>query len=418
LAPEYAKAAKRLKAQDPPIRIAKVDATVSTDAASKYGVQGYPTLKWFSKGIPKDYEGPREADGIVSWINKRLGPAVQVLDTLSALNDFIAKNEVAVVMYAQKDSEEANVFEGVAKESDDVFFVLSTSTEALKEHRVTEPTLIVYKKFDDLKVQFTGSLKAKRMAEFIKNNKLPWTMPFNDKAIDYIFKQQNPVVFIFRKDSDDAVNAAMKEAAAASKDIIRFCYADLNQESNKRLGDYLGVVAADQPAVMIAHPNAEGVDKYKFTEGSISSETLQAFAVKFRSKQLEPFYKSQEIPEEPYDEGVRIIVAKNFESVVMDSTKDVMLEFYAPWCGHCKQLAPEYVEVAEHFKSNPNIIIAKIDATANEIKGHSIRGFPTLKFFSSKNKEGVVFEGDRKKEAIISYIEKEATSEKPARTDL
>ena len=416
LAPEYAKAAKRLKEQDPPIRIAKVDATANTESASKYGVQGYPTLKWFVKGVPKEYEGPREEMGIVNWINKRMGPSTLVLDSLEALNDYIEKNNVAVVLFAQKDSDEAKVFESVAKDSDESFFVLSTATDALSAHHVTEPALIIFKKFDDRKVQFTGNFRAKRMTEFIKANSTPWTMPFDDKAIDYIFKQQNPIIFIFRSDGASDIDAFMREVAGSTKDYVKFCYADLTTDSNKRLADYLGVAPSEQPTVLAMSPTPEGALKYKFNEGSITVDSLKAYAEKFKNKQLEPFFKSQEVPEEPFDEGVRVLVGKNFESVVLDPTKDVMVEFYAPWCGHCKKLAPEYVEVAAHFKSNPNVIIAKVDATANEIVGHGVKGFPTLKFFSSKNKAGVLYEGDRTQEALIQFIEKEGTA--GGRTDL
>ena len=43
------------------------------------------------------------------------------------------------------------------------------------------------------------------------------------------------------------------------------------------------------------------------------------------------------------------------------------MEFYAPWCGHCKKLAPIYENLAKHFKDNDNLIVAKMDATANDI---------------------------------------------------
>ena len=63
LAPEYAKAAKKMKERTPPVPFAKVDATVETDLAQKYDISGYPTLKIFRKGTAYEYDGPRVEEG-------------------------------------------------------------------------------------------------------------------------------------------------------------------------------------------------------------------------------------------------------------------------------------------------------------------------------------------------------------------
>jgi protein disulfide isomerase family A protein 3 len=66
--------------------------------------------------------------------------------------------------------------------------------------------------------------------------------------------------------------------------------------------------------------------------GEFTYEALEEFARKVVSGELEPYLKSQAVPEQTTD--VKVIVAKNFDEIVNDNTKDVLIEFYAPWCGH------------------------------------------------------------------------------------
>jgi len=99
------------------------------------------------------------------------------------------------------------------------------------------------------------------------------------------------------------------------------------------------------------------------------------------------YIKSEDVPET--QGNVIDLVGTQFEKIVMDPTKDVFVKFYAPWCGHCKALAPVWEELGEAYKDQPDVIIARFDATKNEAPGFKIEGYPTVKLFSKANKEGI-----------------------------
>ena len=87
--------------------------------------------------------------------------------------------------------------------------------------------------------------------------------------------------------------------------------------------------------------------------------------------------------EETFDNGVLVLTDDNFAEAVAKYDY-LLVEFYAPWCGHCKKLAPEYEAAAKILsEQDPPITIAKVDATEQKkiTEDHGIKGFPTLYFY-------------------------------------
>ena len=82
-----------------------------------------------------------------------------------------------------------------------------------------------------------------------------------------------------------------------------------------------------------------------------------------------------------------ILTDANYEENVYGDESPWFVEFYAPWCGHCKSLAPEYAELATNLKGQ--VKVGKMDATEHkEAPGRfGVRGYPTIKFFPGGKKD-------------------------------
>ena len=101
------------------------------------------------------------------------------------------------------------------------------------------------------------------------------------------------------------------------------------------------------------------------------------------------------------------LIPSNFDSIVLQSNKPALVEFFAPWCGHCKNLAPTYEELATNFAhAADKVSIAKVDADDHKSLGKrfGVKGFPTLKWFDGKSDEPEDYKGGRDLESLSKFI--------------
>ncbi|GLB40425.1 putative protein disulfide isomerase [Lyophyllum shimeji] len=103
-----------------------------------------------------------------------------------------------------------------------------------------------------------------------------------------------------------------------------------------------------------------------------------------------------------------ILDIHTFDSIALDPSKNVLVSFTAPWCGHCKNLKPTYEKVAATFKPESDCIVANIDAddkkNSDLSKKYGVSGYPTIKFFSKDNKEPEDYQGGRSEADFVAFL--------------
>lgn len=422
LAPEFDSASAVLKANDPPVALVKVDCTAEgKDVCSKYEVSGFPTLKAFKHGeVAFDYNGPRDSDGIIKYMRSKAGPSSKVLKSVADAKKFVDNDEHVIVgFFKESDSDVAKQFQKTADAlNEDFRFAYSTDADVLKEYDYSDNIVMfhpkrLHSKFEDAQQKYDGDASLQKIKTWVNDNihglcghrttsnqaqfKMPLVVAYYD--VDYVKNTKgtnywrNRVSKVAKKLKDEGLNVNF---AVSSKDDFNF-----------ELNEYGMSTSGDKP-VIAARNAAE--QKFVMSE-EFSMESLEQFVRDMLADKLKPHLKSEPIPESN-DAPVKVAVAENFDELINDESKDVLIEFYAPWCGHCKTLAPKYEELAEMLAGEDEIVIAKMDATANDVpKAYEVRGFPTI-FFAPRNskKNPKKFEGGREVKDFITYLAKESTN--------
>eukprot|EP00759_Apiculatamorpha_spiralis_P035280 PhF_6_TR36156/c1_g1_i2/m.52581/K09580/PDIA1, P4HB; protein disulfide-isomerase A1 len=408
LAPEWEKAATALKGQ---VTLVKVDATVESELAGGYGIRGYPTIKVFRDGQVTDYEGGRTADAIVQFARKRLSPPVEELKAEDAIKEFKLKHTVAVILFTtSKDSDEFVKFESQAKVLRDDHMFGAVFNNDLFEGQ-NNGDVVMFKQFDDLKATFSGDLGDKKaFASWIKLESFKLVDEIGPENYRQYLDRQVPLGWLFldtsKNEDSEAAKSVLTAIAPTFKGKISFVYLDGTRYT--QMVQKFGHSGKTYPVFAI-----DSLDNkyFAFPEGdALTTPSLTEFCEKFTNGKLDRTIKSEPIPENPTIDGLTTVVGKTFDEVVLKTNKDVFIEFYAPWCGHCKQLAPIYKKLAASLKDVSTLTIAQMDATANDPSGNfDIQGFPTL-FFVPAGKAPITYEGDRTGVEMLRFIKKHATS--------
>jgi len=407
LAPEYAKAAGILAEKGSPIALAKLDATEEPKIAEQFEVRGYPTLKFFRNGKDTEYNGGRTADTIVSWLEKKTGPAAKTLATVDEAKAFVADNDIAIIgFFDSVDTDGAKAFLAAAGNMDDFPFAITSEAAVLAEYKAAG--VVIFKNFDEGRNDMEGEVTEESVTAFVAGNSLPLVVDFSQDTAQKIFSgeiKSHLLLFMSGVAEDHAAKVEIARGIAKDyKGQMLFVTINTDEEDHKRIMEFFGMEESELPSMRIIKLE-EDMSKFKPASTELSDSNIRAFVKSYLAGELKPHLMSEEIPEDWDKEPVKVLVAKNFEEVAKDTAKDVLVEFYAPWCGHCKQLTPVWEKLGEKYKDHESIIIGKMDATANELEDIKVQGFPTIKLIQKETNKIIDYNGERTLDGFVKFLE-------------
>lgn len=104
-------------------------------------------------------------------------------------------------------------------------------------------------------------------------------------------------------------------------------------------------------------------------------------------------------------DNVLELTADNWDEEVRKSSDFIIVEFYAPWCGHCKQLAPEWIKAAKELNGIARVAAVDCDEHKDIASKYGVKGFPTIKVFKEGGtSEPVDYTDARTADGVVSFV--------------
>eukprot|EP00794_Sanderia_malayensis_P003727 gene3727-4248_t len=439
--PEYVEAAKMLKEEKIDAILAAVDCTKERGLAEKYEISGFPSVKYFSNGEFKYKTTVRTADTIVEFMKdpkepppppppdrpwqETSGDNILHLDDSNFKDSLKKRKHVLVMFYAPWCGHCKNAKPEIEKAAeafaDDrkVTFAgvdCTVNQQTCELFKVTGYPTIRYFNYGKKSFEYPSGRKADDFINFMKDPREGPPPPAPEPEWSDVPSKVNHL-------TDDTFETFLNEHQSV---LVMFyapwcghckamkpAYTDAAEELYKQGAS--GVLAAvdctKNEAVskkfdIKGFPTSNGgKDVMKYKE-SRTKESIVKFMLN-SGKSATPSTSEWE------DGFARSLTSETFDEYAKDKD-DLLVMFYAPWCGYCQSMKPAFFEAAKVLsESMPKAALALVDCTAHATLAErfKIRGYPTLKFFS-KGKHVADYEDGRNIDDILTFMERNNKGDK------
>eukprot|EP00929_Paragymnodinium_shiwhaense_P002410 TRINITY_DN102646_c0_g1_i1.p1 TRINITY_DN102646_c0_g1~~TRINITY_DN102646_c0_g1_i1.p1 ORF type:complete len:622 (-),score=160.03 TRINITY_DN102646_c0_g1_i1:14-1879(-) len=305
---------------------------------------------------------------------------------------------------------------------------------AKQKHNVPVPSLVMLSPHDERFAVYEGSDfdDVPKMDKWITGLRHPLVMRFTSETADSIMNAEGPsttpLMFLVANDNSK-LEDVVREAAKTLRGRVQVVLSGTKSSVERRFMDLAGIDEDAPPVItlMLLHGSGGGfqtVRRYRMSSPdrfeSLKSEDVVKFASDYEAGKVEPWIKSEPVPTD--DMGpVWTLVGTTYAKTVKDEEKDVLVDYYAPWCGHCQKFMPTYNELARKLKHVKSLRMYKIDATRNELDGMVINAFPMLILHpAGSEKSQAMYSGNRDIDDLVRWLKRHAThsfDERPPPTE-
>ncbi|KFP76058.1 Protein disulfide-isomerase-like of the testis, partial [Acanthisitta chloris] len=321
---EFSEAARQFKKEAPRIQFGKIDVTHQHDLRKEFNIQVFPTVKFFVNGSredPIDCKGVRQASAFITWVKRRIGPCTVLINSTDQAEAIIRADDLAVIgFFRELHNESVEVFCETARDVPQMPFGMTSSEDVCANYSIQKNSLVVFKKGKPVhnEVLEDGRQNKEDLTRLIKTFTLDLVTEYNIETSVKIFDV--PVenhILLFTPTNSETFNAIYenyKSAAAEFRGKILFILVDTDETRNGRVFEYFRIRDIDVPAVRILNLTSDA--KYKMPADEVTVENLREFCQSYLNGKAKLHLSSEEIPEDWDKKPVKVLVGKNFNSIV------------------------------------------------------------------------------------------------------
>ena len=420
------------------IPIVKINCDNDNAAAIKYGVGTYPTVKLFSQGreAAKPYRGHYTGIEIAQYLMDSAEAPSRYVATLDDAKEVVPGTTGASLPPGSKivifgffklvNADLQHLQEAERELRDTGFFTfVHASTDEVFNFYGARNTFAVFVPGDEKAPPVFPStnrgLDVDQVLEFVANKALPAVAQINGTN-SFLYQRATRPVFRLYTDLVSEENAGNVAAyteglAQVAANVPEMAFTIANIDFGMEAAMDLKVLDYGASSVNAGGGWAIYQKGRKFRPeedpAAFSVEGALAFARRYLGENPpSPYLQSQPVPLDDGPAGVVTVVGKTFRNVVFDESKLVVVLLQAPWCGHCKALMPMWEQFGKAVAASPlgtekNVVIAQIDATANELpRGYAPNGYPTIyAALPGQKYTPREYQGDRSIDAFTNFVE-------------
>lgn len=392
LKPEFAAAAETLQFRVP---LVGVDCTgEGKNTCNKFDVKGFPTLLWFSNGKSEPYEGGRTADTIVSFVDNKVPDAPENFEGVD-FNTFKLKQLKKILFdRGQQCAGCSEKKEFVKKVQESIHLPKTSSTKPKKYEGPS--TLVNGRTF----AQERRWKAAKEVAEkgWETNGKVAHLI--DDEFEKFRTEKGTIFAMFYAPWCGHCQSFKPVFAEASEKSPIPFVAleCETNPETCRKYG------ASAYPTLKLIK---EGEKKGLNFEGPRTVEGL----VKYLKKKTNPI--PEEWTNEPlWEENGQVVhMTEDHWETYRKTNPSIFVLFYAPWCGHCKAIKPDWAQLSIEAKDKMPILA--VDCTEHSLlcTKYGVNGYPTIRYFPTSTSEGEDYQGGRDLSEMLAFVNSKAGKE-------